>query len=306
MPSYTPAVPTEGRRKPRVRLTRAVGSALGWWFVLPDFLIIGAARGGTTAMMSALRAHPDVMPVPTRELHFFDTNHYNYGPGWYRRQFPSQLRRTAYLLAGRRPAITGESSPFYLAHEDAPARIAEHLPDVRLIALLRDPTARAVSHWQLRARQHLEPRTFSAAVEDDLADIEREAAGEGAEAGDTERGHGDRGRHKKSRYDRYVARGLYLDQVRRWHASLPREQLLIIPSERWFREPLAVMHDVSRHLGLPPRKRLPPMRRNTWGTPRPVDPATIGRLRVFYRPHNAALEEYLGMQFHWDDPAESQ
>jgi hypothetical protein len=81
---------------------------------------------------------------------------------------------------------------------------------------------------------------------------------------------------------------------------VPREQLLIIPSERWFTERMPVMRDVWRHLGLPPRRLLPELRRNTWGTPRPIDPDVVEHLREFYRPHNAALEAYLGTSFGWD------
>jgi hypothetical protein len=301
--TYTPAVPTEGRRK-RVRLTRAVGTALGWMHVLPDFLIIGVARGGTTALMSALRGHPQVMPTPARELHYFDSNHLNYGLGWYRRQFPSRLRREAWVLAGHRPAITGENSPFYLAHPDAPARIARDVPEVRLIALLRDPTARAVSHWQLRSRQRLEQRSFTDSVDADLAEIAREAEDlstrDPALPGEPPDRIRRTGHHRRTRYERYVARGLYLPQVQRWHAAFPREQLLILPSERWFREPLPVMREVCRHLGLRAPRRLPPMRRNTWGTPKPIDSEAVDRLREFYRPHNAALEAYLGARFDWD------
>jgi hypothetical protein len=286
---------------------------LGPLHVLPDFLLIGVARGGTTAMMSALHGHPDVMPFPRREVHFFDSNHLNYGLGWYRRHFPTRLLRAAYILAGRSPAITGESSPFYLAHEEAPRRVAEQLPNVRLIALLRDPTARAVSHWQLRARQRLDLRPFARAIEADFELLEAEHAVGGAGVGDdqaamdaeTDVGEQDRdrvradGNQRKTRYERYVARGLYLDQIRRWHAHVPRDRLLIIPSERWFTEPMVVMRDVWRHLGLRPQNRLSDLRRNTWGTPRAIDAATVERLREFYRPHNGALEEYLGQRFDW-------
>jgi hypothetical protein len=279
--------------------------------VAPDFLIVGAARGGTTALMDALRGHPQVMPTPARELHYFDSNRVNYGMGWYRRQFPSRIRRQAWLLAGHRPAITGENSPFYLAHPDAPRRIAHELPDVRLIALLRDPTARAVSHWQLRARQRLEQRSFRDAVAADLAEVERELAERAASGTDVAAvattpddhvPHQARraGHNRRRQYERYVARGLYLEQVRLWHASFPREQLLILPSERWFREPLPVLRAVCGHLGLRAPKRLPPMRRNTWGTPKPIDPDTVAELREFYQPHNAALEAYLGERLDWE------
>ena len=94
---------------------------------LPDFLILGAQRGGTTSLFASLAAHPEVAPPKEREIHFFNLNYWR-GSRWYRRKFR------------RRPGeVSGESSPYYLFHPHAPPRVAADLPSAKFVVLLRDP-----------------------------------------------------------------------------------------------------------------------------------------------------------------------
>src|SRR5581483_4847486 len=111
---------------------------------LPDFVILGTQRGGTTSLYRWLVSHPDVAPAMKKEVHYFD-DHYHHGLRWYRAHFP--VRR-----AGR---ITGESSPYMLFHPLAPERAAADLPDrTRFIVLLREPAESAISqYWQWRRRR---------------------------------------------------------------------------------------------------------------------------------------------------------
>src|SRR5919108_6081357 len=85
---------------------------------LPDFVILGAQRAGSTTLYRALIAHPQVRRALLKEVHFFDLN-YHRGLRWYRAHFP-------YRSPGR---ITGEASPYYLYHPHAPKRVARDLPD---------------------------------------------------------------------------------------------------------------------------------------------------------------------------------
>ena len=119
---------------------------------LPSFLIVGAQRCGTNSLYQFLADHPGVAralaraggPLLRRRLH--------HGLDWYRGHFPTRHRMEARGAAGV-PAITGESSPYYLFHPLAPERIARTLPAVKLIVLLRHPVDRAFSHYQhARAR----------------------------------------------------------------------------------------------------------------------------------------------------------
>ena len=284
------------RRRAAAALRRTLGRAtstrrlrgrlLGSLHLLPDFVIIGAARSGTTHLLGQLNAHPNVLPGP-REAHFFDTHRHTYGVGWYRTRFPRVAARDRALRAGLSPVLTGESSPSYLTHPSAPARLARALPDTRLIVLLRDPTARAASHWAWCLRQCGETRTLREAVESELG-------AQGDEGGI--RVPADR----RINDPLVVRRGLYQPQLERWHAHFPRDRLLVLQSERWFADPLATMRGVCDFLGLPPPSELPRVMRNRNKPHPPYDPGAIERLRAFYRPHNERLAEYLGMDLDWD------
>ncbi len=120
----------------------------------PDFLIIGTQRGGTTSLFSLLSAHPGIFMPEEKEVHYFDLN-YEKGIDWYTAKFPAHPRETK--------VISGEASPYYLYHPHVPARVAKDLPEVKLIALLRDPVNRHIriicsnekgtpNHWILFPR----------------------------------------------------------------------------------------------------------------------------------------------------------
>ncbi len=273
---------TVGQRQAR----RIRGRLMGRAHLLPDFIIIGAARSGTTHLLGQLNAHPNVLACP-RETHFFDTHRYTYGLSWYRLRFPpNKARREAYAL-GLHPVLTGESSPSYLSHPNAPARVARGVPEARLLVLLRDPTARAASHWAWCLRQCGETRSFREAVE--------------AEIGTADDGAGLRiPRDKRVNDPLVVRRGIYQPQLERWFTHIGRDRILVIQSERWFRDPPAVMAEVCDFLDLPRQDHLPRVMRNRNKPHDPYDPEVLDRLRDFYRPHNAALAEYLGMDLDWD------
>jgi len=129
---------------------------------LPDFLVIGAQRSGTTTLFYDLCRHPQVAGSPVKEVHFFD-HHFSRGVGWYRSFFPptaaqERARRRGGELLG------GEATPNYLFHPAAPERAAETVPHVRLIAILRDPVDRAYSHYRKSVERRVERLSFEAAL----------------------------------------------------------------------------------------------------------------------------------------------
>src|SRR5690606_19037099 len=91
---------------------------------LPDFLVIGTMKGGTTSLYRYLLAHPDVAPPDTKEIHFFD-DHWSEGVAWYRRRFPSVLPRLARRVSFGRPILTGEATTRYLSARKVPSRVRE-------------------------------------------------------------------------------------------------------------------------------------------------------------------------------------
>jgi hypothetical protein len=270
-----------GRRGAR----RLRGRILGRTHLLPDFIIIGAARSGTTHLLGQLNAHPNVLEGPA-ETHFFDSHRYTYGLGWYRLRFPANRDRRHAYRDGLHPVLTGESSPSYLSHPNAPARVARAVPRAKLLVLLRDPAERAASHWAWCLRQCGETRTLREAVEAEIGP-----------PGDT---GGIRVPPDKRVNDPLVVRrGLYLPQLERWRTHFPDDQLMVIQSEHWFRDASAVMAEVCDYLGIARRDQLPRVMRNRNKPHEPFDEAAIARLREFYRPYNAELAEYLGMDLDW-------
>lgn len=130
----------------------------------PDFIIIGAPKAGTTALHAALAAHPEVAMSRPKEPKYWLCDdapppHWN-GPGDKHSQQEWIWRRSEYdaLWAHARGGqLRGESTPFYLWHRGAQRRIAASLPEVRLIAVVRDPVDRAYSNWMHLWCDGLEP-----------------------------------------------------------------------------------------------------------------------------------------------------
>src|SRR4051794_33056344 len=178
---HTPR-PGTTRRVPVLRAAaraavRAAGMATAGARPLPDFLIIGAKRSGTTSLHNWLLAHPDVLPLfpsarrlPLRAdikgVHFFDAAPER-SVRWYRSHFPTAVgRAVASRRSGGARVLAGEATPYSLHPPRAAARAAAVVPDARLIVLLRDPVERAWSHWKEQRRRGFEPLdTFEAAID---------------------------------------------------------------------------------------------------------------------------------------------
>jgi Sulfotransferase domain len=265
-------------RQVRARYRRLTAPLRG----LPSALIIGAQRSGTTSLFNYLVRHPDVLPPLGKEVHYFDL-HYARGLEWYRGCFPYRRQ-----LRGR--SITLDASPYYLAHPLAPERAARLLPHVKLIALLRNPVDRALSHYQHEARYGWEPLSFAEAIEQEP---ERLAGEEDRLRRDPE--YYSLNHHRYS----YTHRGLYLNQLLRWMEHFPRSQLLVLQSEWLFRDPAAATAAVHDFLGLPPHRleRYKPFYEGKYDREMPVE--LRKELVAYFEPHNAELFRWLGKEFDW-------
>jgi hypothetical protein len=258
---------------------------------LPDFIIAGAAKAGTTSLWWYLVEHPHVIPPMKKEVCYFDVN-FHRGINWYRMHFP--LDRTARSVVGpQHGALTGESSPYYMFHPLAPARIAATLPDVKIIMLLRNPVDRAFSHYQLKVKRRHETLSFDEAIE---AETER-LAGEHEKIVNNPR-------YYSAAHDRssYLARGLYLEQIQRWQQYFPRKRLLVLESGEFFRQTADVYQRVLDYLGLPPWKPEQFGNRYPGKYSEKLLPDTLCRLIEYFAPHNEQLYAYLGTRFNWDTP----
>ncbi len=257
--------------------------------VLPDFIIAGAQRAGTSSLYSYLTQHPDVLPAFRAEVHYFDVN-FSRGIRWYKSFFP--LAKSCVRPGGVPRPITGEKSPYYLFHPYALTRIGKLLPEARIIILLRNPVDRAFSHYQHEVRAGREMCSFEEA-------IAREAERLAPEIEKMVRDETYRS------YDHmnfaYLAKGVYADQIQRCMEAIPRDRVHIIQSEKLFQDPEAHYQKTLEFLGL-----------RDWNLQKfdafnahqyeGMNPATRQRLIEYYAPHDQRLYQILGTRFDWDHP----
>jgi Sulfotransferase domain len=232
---------------------------------LPDFVIIGAQKGGTSFLYHLLTLHPLVEPAARKELHFFDNPElFDHGAEWYRRCFPRLGSKD-----GQR-SMTGEATPYYLFDPPVAKRMAHIVPKARLIALLRNPIDRAYSHYQMQVKRGTEPRTFEEAIE--------------------------------QQHSSYMSRGIYVDQLLRWFEFFGKEQMLILKSEDFFERPIETLKVVLAFLDLPewqPEASELQQRRHSGTYKQKMDPSTRQRLEAYFEPHNQRLYECLDVDFGW-------
>jgi hypothetical protein len=271
---------------------------------LPDFVVIGTMKGGTTSFYHLLTQHPYVEPAAAKELHFFN-NHFDEGVEWYRRCFPAPRWKD-----GRR-VITGEATPGYMRSRLAPERMARVIPQARLIALLRNPVDRSYSEYQQVVRKGRQIRTFPEAIGLKAAAKEAERTQSlGAEGEFSE--HGEDYVSLDWSSPKYLSKSVYVDQLLRWAEFFPREQMLVLKSEDFFESPVESLKPVLAFLGLPDwEPEIPEFRgegdkdeyerikRNKGTYEEGMDPLTRRRLEEYFEPHNRRLYDFLGTDLGW-------
>jgi hypothetical protein len=178
--------------------------------MLPNYLIIGAIRSGTTYLSSNLRAHPEVFMARQKELHFFDRD-YDKGLEFYESYFPEKND-------GEFIAI-GEATPAYLYFEEVPEKIHEHLPESKLIVSLRNPIDAAYSHyWKAYS---VDEKTRAMTFE-----------------------------QKVERNARLVGGGRYFEQISRYMELFPREKFYALIYEEMIANPEEELRKLYRFLGV--------------------------------------------------------
>jgi hypothetical protein len=256
---------------------------------LPEFLIIGAQRSGTTSMYTYLEQHPAVVPaVMCKGVHYFDVN-YTRGEAWYQSHFPSRGYRAWVSRRTGQSVVTGEGSPYYLFHPAIPSRVAAALPNVRLIVMLRDPVSRAYSQYQHEVARGFETLSF----EDALKAEEERLAGE------EERLCADPGYYSFShQHHSYVSRGRYVDQLRRWMALVPSRQFLVLDSNDFFRNPEPAYREALAFLGLRDSSLAVYPTRNAHDYT-PMSDGARAFLEAAFEEPNRELGTFLGRSFSW-------
>jgi len=249
---------------------------------LPDFIIIGAQKCGTSSLFSYLKQHPELHLSVIKEIHFFD-NQYSKGINWYRSHFP--LKRLVKKIK------SGEASPYYLFHPLVAKRVYYHCPLVKLIVMLRNPTDRAYSHYMMQNKRKVDPvPTFEEAIE-----IENERLTNEIDKINNDPDYISFNHQKFS----YLNRGMYYQQLSEWLKYFNLDQFLFIKSEEFFQNPSNELLKVYDFLGI--RKKLPvsfdPENINYYP---PMNKKTRSFLNTYFAEENKKLSQILGDKFLWE------
>lgn len=247
---------------------------------LPDFLIAGAPRSGTTWLAEALDRHPAVWlakPLRPEPKFFLVDELYAEGVEAYSRRW----------FADAPPdAVVGEKSTNYLESRAAAARIVATLPHARLIFVLREPADRAFSNYRWSVMNGIEDRPFAEAL-----------------ALEPERERSLPERYRYARPHAYFSRGCYADLLQPYFDGFRPEQILCLRFEDLRDEPGPALATVHDFLNVAPRpadgEQQPPINASTTDATAP--PAVLDELRAAYREPNRRLAQLLGPAFPgWD------
>ena len=207
---------------------------------LPNFLIIGAPKAGTTSLKYGLADHPEVFMAPDKpvsEPHFLSYEDDQW-PDWAVKD--QSTYEALFDSAGEAKAV-GEKSTWYLYSQAAPKRAAQHLPDVKVIAVLRDPVVRAYSSYRFNLQLGIESLdSFDKALEREGKRIER---GMGFDK-------------------RYMQAGLYAQQLERWFEAIGRERVLVLIFEDLMDDAAVHLHQACEFLGIDKPRDMEPSHRN--------------------------------------------
>jgi len=254
---------------------------------LPDFIIVGAQKAGTTSLFDYLSKHPQLSPPNKKEIHYFDggldpeIDTYKKGERWYRSHFllKSKLNQNK----------TFEASPLYLFNPLAPARINKLLPNVKLIILLRNPVERAISQYHHGNKKE----KWDDAPILEAMKMEEERIKEDLETKN----------YKSKRYIKYSykARGKYREQLERYFNLFPKENILIINSEVFFQNPRDVLKDVLKFVGVDAKFEFQNLSPKNIGNykQKDVKNEVTEYLKEYFIEPNEELYKLLGEKFDW-------
>lgn len=245
-----------------------------------DYLVIGVGKAGTTSLAYYLSQHPQIINPHKKELHFF-TRDLEYGLDWYLAQFPPILSRKDKFL-------TGEATPWYLGGIGVEDRVFRSFPHVKLIAILRNPIDRTISHYYMHWKMGLEHRSLEEAIADEIAILR-----------DTENPLQVSEAYWRTEHG-YLWSSLYLPFLERWMSLFHKDQFLVLNSKDLYTTPSETLAKVFKFLNVTDFELVSYPKVNS-GTYSQASHHSRKILFDFFHVHNQKLEDYLGMKFGWND-----
>jgi hypothetical protein len=250
--------------------------------MLPNFLIIGAQRCGTTSLYRYITTNPNIVSASVKEVHYFDYN-FDKGQEWYESHFDPVIGNES----DQDGKITGEASPYYIFHPLVPLRVKALLPDIKLIVLLRNPVDRAISHYYHEVRMGAETLSLEDAISSEEKRMKDQH--EITMTGQYSFNH---------QNFSYTSRGIYVDQLQRWFDIFPKNRFKIIKSEDFFSAPSKIISEVFDFLCVNDH-HLSKYEQHNIGDYMPANTKIRQELTDYFKPYNEKLYSFLDVDFNW-------
>ena len=249
---------------------------------LPDFLVIGGKRCGTTTLYEFLRQHPSISNPPFDHMGFFDDN-YRLGIDYYRSFFPIKNKRNDLML-------NYDVTTSYLANPHVPERMHKHMPNVKLIILLRNPTTRAWSEYNSNLRTNKNLGTFESYIENEFDDLKNYNFFDKVNKNDYE---------LTDPTKNFLKKGLYVYYLKKWFNLFPKKNFLILPTEIFAENENYVFKKIFEFLDLSNHeiKNLKRMEKVTYRNT--LNPETKIKLDKFFVSPNKELFQIIDQKFDW-------
>ena len=253
---------------------------------LPDFIIIGVGRAGTTALYSYLIQHQSIHPALNdddklaSDIHFFE---YMISDDiqWYRSHFPISSSKQ----------ITGEFTSTYVYHPDVPKRIFNLLPKIKLIVILRNPIDKAYSTYYQQFRYGECSTTFEETIDAEFHRINLLQNSPELDSYNPD--------FSNSIAHNIIRHGIYADYLKNWLDIFSKEQILVLNADDLKKSTKKTLEHVFNFLDVKNQNIENTSKISAREYPS-MDNSTRQKLIEFYKPHNQKLNELLGTNFQWD------
>ena len=248
--------------------------------VLPDFIIIGTVRSGSTSLYYNICEHPSVLEAAYDEIGYFDSN-YHLGENWYRSMFPTQKIMNK-IREDTGYSITGEDTPFYFWKKEVAERILSDMPETKLIVILRNPVDRAYSNYNLAVRENNEKLTFEEAIGEEIEFLSKNSF-----------------RETVDRFRSYLTKGMYVNQIKPWLDIFSREQLHFLSTEQMKNEPCETLDLVFKFLSIPSYD-IKNLQERKLANYKQMNENTREQLIKYYKSYNEEFFKIINQKFEWD------
>ena len=267
-------------------IQRHIFAITGFIRVIPDFLVIGAKRCGTTSLYQHLPEHPCISKSPYDNMGFFNDN-FHLGVNWYKSFFPTTFTRDK-IKSKFGGFLAFDVTTKYMEEESTANNVYQTKPNMKIIIILRNPVDRAYSQYHLSVRQTAERRSFEDVVEENMNRLNKES-----------HEHYEIKPRFSAKEDNYLKKGLYALQLRYWLKIFPRENILTVSTEEFESNQQIIYNKIFEFLNIS-KFEVKNTKKMEKGNYPPIKSETRNLLLDYFRPHNHELFELINMEFDWD------